>query len=405
MEVMPTVQHLTLQGCNTPVDHGILRAKFQLPPLSVGVQDCWWQSLHTLVLDGCGVEDATIKIIAERVPLTCIVLDDCSSLTNHVGKHLGKILTLTQVGLLNHGKLTKKCIANMKTCTNLTALDLSGCGHMGARIAHGMPVKNFLRLKSLRVASPQHDLDPETLWDTGALERVFWRRPRTNFYPVLGLPGQTPNLRVLCLAETPFSSIGGSLGDLSACVQLEELDLSRCTGIRGLANLAPLRRLHTLRLADCILERENVIHTVILFPALRILDLSAGCTVDYLQDIHLSELYQCTALERLCLDSQRSLTDQVAAYLAICPALRHVQLNNCLHISYDVVALFGATGTLRHLDINHWRSSYSGDTKHQSVALYPSEFPHLLVHHTRPKSDCWEPCHCERDVLFWENMY
>lgn len=162
--------------------------------------------------------------------------------------HIFKDVNRTQLGSV-HVRDSKLTDAGLRILLRhkLYRLELANCDNLTYK-SYTIIFKHAVNLEWLKVG-PVVQLTPDC--------KMWARNPNLDDIPV-GPNGNTPNIKSLALHETVETNLLGSM--LRNLVQLENLDLSHCSGIGSLSCLSKLTSLHTLVLNNVPdLNRNNAI--------------------------------------------------------------------------------------------------------------------------------------------------
>jgi F-box/leucine-rich repeat protein 13 len=319
----PVLGHLSVRGCcNLSPDslkiigecHNLQDLNLSECDITDDVMDVIARSCSGLLylnLSYCYVTDSTIRILTSR----------CTNL-NHLS--LAYCLHFTSKGL--------RSIQHGKGCRRLVYLDLSGCSKLTAEglqyVGTGCPILNTVILDDIptitdtmitSLASSCHNLRHVSILGGSAFSDRSVR----------ALAHHSKKLRTLkiennsVVTDTSLRVLG------RGCRDLQLLHLAGCSRLsdKGLVELKRLKRLQVLNIADCT----------------RVSDLGVR---------HIMEGASSSVLRELNLTNCQKLSDISLLRLTPgCPALTHLSLSYCEHISDTGVELLGKLPHLYSLDL------------------------------------------------------
>lgn len=314
------------------------------------------QGVPGLSLDGCPIEDASLRAIGVAAPLLrWLSLRDCARITDDGVAALANLAQLESLDLRGCIRVTDAAIDHLACLGELTRLDLSGCGQVtDAGLAALAALRDLSRLRlegchqvtdagvdQLVSAAPRLEaLDLawcQRLTDH-AVERLQ-RLPALSRLSVVGCTrltdgalerlGRMEGLSALGLGPAPTIRItDAGLGHLAGLARLTQLELESCEGItdRGLEHLARLEELTALNLGGCSLLSDRGLELLSSHPRLARLRL---WRCEQVTDVGLGHLARVRTLVDLDLSWCAEVTDSGLERLHALPALTRVNLQGC----------------------------------------------------------------------------
>lgn len=282
-------------------------------------------TVRTLVLELSSVTDAGMADLAKMPALEDIQLKRCD-LTSKGYEELAKIKTLKRIRA-PQTNFNDDCIAAIKDMTQLELLDLQDCNQVTE--AGLAPLKNFTKLKSLRIYGP-------TITDT-----------------VMTYIADAKNLASLSLEQSAVGVDGmKTIGTLS---KLKELKLYGASNVTddALAQIADLKDLEILELRSTTTTSGGMKHLAGL-SKLKVLDLSETANIG---NDGIAALAPLTNLEELNL-WYTFVDDQGLAPLASMTKMKRLNLDKCQVTDAGLVNLKG----LSNLEFLHIGSTRVTDT-------------------------------------------
>lgn len=248
---------------------------------------------------------------------------------------------IEELDLSNCRNLTDENIRVLENCTELKALDLSGCEGVGS-IRRALRQCTKLQILNL---SKCRQLSIDVLANCPEL-RIL----NLSHCELLGSIRALAQCRQLQTLDLSFCRRLRDIDALAQCTQLKTLNLFFCSELQNVDALAACQELRTLNLSSCnkvlnidALGRCPELQTLYLGGGRQSLDISALAQCKLLQTLsmwmcsvsNISALALCKELEVLHLCENYVLEDISA--LASCPELKELDLRGCNKVSRESV--------------------------------------------------------------------
>lgn len=318
-DVLRNLYQLTLHKCEDVTEKG-------------------WQSISTmgslreLNLSDCGIQDADVSQIINKLSLRKLILNQCRQLSSECLSSISSLASLQELSLscwqfkngepgLNQLSTMKSIkvlnltgfynasndsIALVKSLKSLTELDLSCSSNLDDK---GLgTVSSLSSLKILNIC------DCNKVTDTG-IEKL----------------AVMPNLQVLNISGCwKLSDFG--LIHLKPLVTLRELSIGGCRFITdvGISHLVSLNLLRRLNVSGCFYVTDIGLAELSNISTLNELSVGACC----ITDLGIRQLQLLTVLENLSISQCHRVTDFGLSEISKMMSLKRLNINGCINITF-----------------------------------------------------------------------